>query len=158
MHNPNGLQHAEAAEGDQRNPLIALLPPHSQHLRHKRAAHCTPAPTRKSQRQSLSCRALHREIPALRAHPQISCTPRAFALAASSSRLLFGALVSSALNSRAEAAAISSTALRNAASLAFEGLLNPLTLRTNCSDAARISSSVTGGSKLKSILIFRHIS
>ena len=40
--------------------------------------------------------------------------------------------------------------------LAWEGLLNPLTLRTNCNDAARISSSVTGGSKLKRILILRH--
>ena len=45
----------------------------------------------------------------------------------------------------------------NAGSLAFEGLVNPLILRTNCSDEARISSSVTGGAKLKSGLIFRHI-
>jgi hypothetical protein len=30
-------------------------------------------------------------------------------------------------------------------------------LRTNCSDAARTSSSVVGGSKLKSGLMFRHI-
>ena len=36
--------------------------------------------------------------------------------------------------------------------------MNPLSLRTNCSDAARISSSVAGGSKLKSVLMFRHIS
>ena len=35
--------------------------------------------------------------------------------------------------------------------------LNPLSLRTNWSDAARISSSVAGGSKLKSVLMFRHI-
>src|SRR5215475_8802617 len=44
-----------------------------------------------------------------------------------------------------------------AASLALEGLLKPLILRTNWIEAARISSSVTGGSKLKRILIFLHI-
>jgi hypothetical protein len=42
--------------------------------------------------------------------------------------------------------------------LAFDGLLKPLTLRTNCKEAARISSSVTGGAKLKRILMFLHIS
>jgi hypothetical protein len=41
--------------------------------------------------------------------------------------------------------------------LAFEGTLKPLSLRTNCSDASRISSSVAGGSKLKSVLIFLHM-
>jgi hypothetical protein len=41
--------------------------------------------------------------------------------------------------------------------LAFDGLLKPLTFLTYCSEAARISSSVTGGSKLKSVLIFLHI-
>ena len=40
-------------------------------------------------------------------------------------------------------AAISSTAARNAGSLAFDGLLKPLTFLTNCNDAERISSSVT---------------
>ena len=35
--------------------------------------------------------------------------------------------------------------------MAFDGLAKPLTFRTNCSDAARISSSVTGGSKLNAI-------
>src|SRR5213082_2766731 len=50
-----------------------------------------------------------------------------------------------------------STAARNAASFAFEGLLKPLTFLTNCSEAARISTSVTGGSKLKSVLMFLHI-
>jgi hypothetical protein len=77
-------------------------------------------------------------------------------LADSASRLRGGALVSSELSKRADTAAISSTATEKAASLAYEGLLNPLTLRTNWSEAARISSSVTGGSKLKSILILRH--
>src|SRR5271157_439881 len=52
---------------------------------------------------------------------------------------------------------IASTAASNARSLAFDGLLKPLTLRTNCNAAARISSSVTGGSKLKRILMFLHM-
>jgi hypothetical protein len=52
--------------------------------------------------------------------------------------------------------AISSTAAKNTASLAFDGLLKPLTFLTNCNDAARISSSVTGGWKLKSVFMFLH--
>ena len=52
---------------------------------------------------------------------------------------------------------ISSTENRNAASFAFDGFVKPLTLRTNCSAAARISSSVDGGSKLKSVLMFLHM-
>src|SRR5689334_5019876 len=48
-------------------------------------------------------------------------------------------------------------AVRNAASLTFDGLLKPLTFRTNCSEAARISSSVTGGSKLNRVLMFLHM-
>src|SRR5438094_864319 len=82
---------------------------------------------------------------------------RALALAASSSRFLGGALVSSERRNCAETPATSSTAAWNAASFAFDGLVNPLIFLTNCNDAARISSSVTGGSKLKSVLIFRHI-
>src|SRR5437879_2868501 len=53
--------------------------------------------------------------------------------------------------------AISSTAERNEPSFAFECLVKPLIFLTNCSEAARTSSSVTGGSKLKSVLIFLHI-
>jgi hypothetical protein len=81
---------------------------------------------------------------------------RARALTASSVRFLGAAVVSSELRRRMEAAAIWSTAARNAASLAFDGLLKPVTFRTNCNEAARISSSVTGGSKLKSVLMFLH--
>ncbi len=55
------------------------------------------------------------------------------------------------------AAATSSTARLNVSSLAFDGLVKPLILRTNCSEAARTSDSVTGGSKLKSGLMLRHI-
>src|ERR1700677_3616869 len=82
---------------------------------------------------------------------------RAFALAASSSRFLGGAVVSSECSSRAEISAISSIAAKNDASLAFDGLLKPVIFLTNCSDAARISSPLTGGSKLKRVLIFLHI-
>src|SRR5215217_7364887 len=53
--------------------------------------------------------------------------------------------------------AMSSTAALKAPSLARDGLLKPLIFLTNCSDAARISSSVTGGAKLKSVLMFLHI-
>jgi hypothetical protein len=54
-------------------------------------------------------------------------------------------------------AAISSTAARNAASFAIDGFVKPLIFRTNWSEAARISSGETGGSKLKSGLMFLHI-
>ena len=54
-------------------------------------------------------------------------------------------------------AAISSTARSNAASFAFDGFCDPLTLRTYCSAAARTSSSLTGGSKLWSVLMFLHM-
>jgi hypothetical protein len=82
---------------------------------------------------------------------------RAFAFAASSSRFFGVAVVSSESSRRLEMWAISSIAESNAASLALEGLLNPVILRTNCREAARTSASVTGGSKLKRVLMFRHI-
>jgi hypothetical protein len=82
---------------------------------------------------------------------------RALALAASASRFFGGAVVSSERRRRVEISAISSTAARNEASFAFDGLLKPLIFLTNWSEAARTSSSVTGGSKLKRILIFLHI-
>jgi hypothetical protein len=53
--------------------------------------------------------------------------------------------------------AMSSTAASKAPSLARDGLLKPLIFLTNCSDAARISSSVTGGSKLNNVLMFLHM-
>src|SRR5215467_2785899 len=82
---------------------------------------------------------------------------RALALAASSSRFLGAAVVSSARSSLPEQAAISSIASAKAASLAFDGLLKPVIFRTNCSEAARTSSGVTGGSKLKRFLLFLHM-
>ena len=48
-------------------------------------------------------------------------------------------------------------AAMNAASFALDGLLKPLIFLTNCNEAARTSSGVTGGSKLKSVLIFLHM-
>src|SRR5262245_29049427 len=57
-----------------------------------------------------------------------------------------------------EAAAVTSTTARlNASSFALDGLLKPLSLRTNCSAEARISASVAGGSKLNSVLMLRHM-
>src|SRR5215217_1258201 len=53
--------------------------------------------------------------------------------------------------------AMSSTAALKAPSLARDGLLKPLIFLTNCSDAARISSSVAGGSKLNNVLMFLHM-
>jgi hypothetical protein len=82
---------------------------------------------------------------------------RAFLLASSSSRSLGGAFVSSDASRRADTKAISSTAESNDASFAFEGFVNPLIFLTNWSEASRISSSVTGGSKLNKVLIFLHI-
>jgi hypothetical protein len=76
---------------------------------------------------------------------------------ASSSRFFGGELASRERRSVAEILAISSTAARNEASFAFEGLLNPVIFLTNWIEADRISSAVTGGSKLKSGLMFLHM-
>jgi hypothetical protein len=51
----------------------------------------------------------------------------------------------------------SATARANASSLAFEGLVVPESLRTNCRAEARTSSSVAGGSKLWSVRMLRHM-
>jgi len=59
------------------------------------------------------------------------------------------------MSARADAAT-SSTACSKAAQFAFDGLLNPLSFLTNWSDAARISSSVAGGAKLKRVFMFLH--
>src|SRR6185437_13065917 len=88
--------------------------------------------------------------------PNLSAA-RARALAASSPRFLGGAVVSSERSRRFEMAAMSSIAASKAASLALDGLLKPVIFLTNWSDAAWTSSVVTGGSKLKSVLIFLHI-
>ena len=100
-------------------------------------------------------RSSHRTVRRTQA-PNLSAA-RAFAFAASSSRFLGGAFVSSPPRRRVAMPAISSTATRNEPSFAFDGLLKPLIFLTNWSEAARISSAVTGGSKLKRVLIFLHI-
>ena len=71
--------------------------------------------------------------------------------------LLGGALVSNASTSLRATSAMSSIARLNAAWFAFDGAVKPLILRTNCTDAARTSSSLAGGSKLKSGRMFLHI-
>src|SRR5262249_36254808 len=55
-----------------------------------------------------------------------------------------------------EAAVTASTACSKASSLARDGFVKPLILRTYWSAAARTSSSVAGGSKLKSVWMLRH--
>ena len=55
------------------------------------------------------------------------------------------------------ACGMSSTARSNAASFTCEGLLKPESLRMNCIAVARTSSSVVGGSKLKSGRMLRHM-
>src|SRR5215469_16024532 len=82
---------------------------------------------------------------------------RSLAFAASSCLFLGPPLVSRVPSSCAEIPAMPLTADLKAASFIFEGLLKPVIFRTNCSEAARISSSVAGGSKLNSVLMFRHI-
>ena len=73
---------------------------------------------------------------------------RARAFSASVSRSRGGAVVTSESISSRAAWATASTARSKASSLALDGRLKPLSLRTNCSDDARISSSVAGGLKL----------
>lgn len=73
---------------------------------------------------------------------------RAWALAASTSRLLGDAVVTSESSRVEEARATSSTARVNASSFAADGVAEPLIFLTNWRVAARISSSLAGGSKL----------
>ena len=82
---------------------------------------------------------------------------RTRARAASTSRSRGGAVVTSWASSVRVDAATSSIARPKAASFAFDGFCDPLTLRTYWSAAAWISSSVAGGSKLWSVLMFRHM-
>src|SRR6059036_818491 len=55
------------------------------------------------------------------------------------------------------AAVISVTARSNAASLARDGFAKPESFLTNWREASWISSAVAGGSKLNSVLMFRHM-
>lgn len=85
------------------------------------------------------------------------CRDRSRAFSASTWRSRGCAVVESESRRAPATAAISSTAVANAASFACEGLLKPLSFRTNCNEAARISSCVAGGLKLNSVLMFRHM-
>jgi hypothetical protein len=80
-----------------------------------------------------------------------------FAFRASTSRFLGGALIVNESTSLRATALTSATAALKAASLACDGFVDPLNLRTNCSAEAWISSSVAGGSKLASVLMFLHM-
>lgn len=91
------------------------------------------------------------------AHMRKRSAARALAFAASSSRSFGGALVWSESRRRLEALAMASTAARNGASFALDGLVKPLIFLTNWNEALRTSSGVTGGWKLKRGLIFLHI-
>ena len=82
---------------------------------------------------------------------------RARAFAASTSRFFGGAVVTSCSSRLRDAVATCSTAASKAALFATAGFVVPLILRTYCSAAARTSSSVTGGSKLLSGLMLRHM-
>ncbi len=82
---------------------------------------------------------------------------RSFAFRASSSRVRGGALVWIESTSLRAAAVTPSTAVLKASSFAREGLFIPLSFRTNWSADARTSSTVAGGSKFASVLIFLHI-
>src|SRR5262249_26723132 len=84
------------------------------------------------------------------------CAARTLALAISSCRFFGAAVDCSEDRSRPEILATSSIP-KNAASFALEGVLKPLIFLTNCSEAAWISASVTGGSKLNRVLMFLHI-
>src|SRR5262249_17007465 len=84
-------------------------------------------------------------------------TARCLARSASTARSRGGALVTSECRSSRATSVVRSTARRNAASFICDGRLKPESLRTNWSAAARISSSLTGGSKLNSVLMLRHM-
>jgi hypothetical protein len=82
---------------------------------------------------------------------------RSRAFSRSSSRVRAGPRAGSSPRRRAVVRATSSMARSNAASFAAAGLFIPLTLRTNWSAAARISSGEDGGSKWWRTRMFRHI-
>ena len=90
-------------------------------------------------------------------HERYRTAALARAFEASASRSRNGAFVTRESSSSRAACATWSTARANASSFALEGLVKPLSFRTNCSEDARISSSVAGGAKLCSVLMLRHM-
>lgn len=81
---------------------------------------------------------------------------RLLALIISSSLFFGSADVTKEPNNSVIVFDISSTAKLKATSFTFDGFCDPVTLRTNCNAAARISVSVAGGSKLKRGFMFLH--
>ncbi len=110
-------------------------------------------------------RLISTEVRAVAAHlhaPGMASVPKRFAdraLAFNASVSLFrgSACVTRLAISFRAVAATSATASSKAASLDLDGTEKPLSFRTNWSEASRISSSVAGGSKLKSVLMLRHM-
>jgi hypothetical protein len=82
---------------------------------------------------------------------------RARSFSDSISRLRGPAVVTNDRISAVADAVTSSTARSNATPFDLDGLVNPQSFLTNWSDASRISASVAGGSKLKSVLMFLHM-
>lgn len=66
-------------------------------------------------------------------------------------------MVTSEPRSTEDTRTISSTALSKGSRFAADGVWKPLIFRTNCNAAERTSSSVAGGSKLYSVLMFLHM-
>src|SRR5207249_12315325 len=74
-----------------------------------------------------------------------------------SSDLRGGAFVTRERKSSQATSVTLSTARLKVSSFALEGLVKPLSFRTNCRADARISSSVAGGAKLCRVLMFLHM-
>src|SRR5262245_43464411 len=120
-------------------------------------SHCaTGGHSRGAQARRTSARVAARGSAVIQLLPKRTAA-RCFARSASTARSRGGALVASEWSSTRATEAVSSTARLKAFSFSCEGRLKPVSLRTNWSDAARISSSVTGGSKLNSVLMLRHM-
>src|SRR3569833_2251884 len=113
VNDPDDLKDAKAAKCNERDALVGFLAPDGDDLRDKEqsVAEQTEAED--------DCNDLFHCVTFLGKRSSF----RRRALAASSSRSRAGALVSSEARRRADAAAISSIAVVNAGSLAFDGLL-----------------------------------
>jgi len=70
MHNPHHLQHAEAAKSQQRNPHVALLPPHGHNLRHKQQR-IAPQPQTENHRNNFFSSPASTDLIRLLLHPLI---------------------------------------------------------------------------------------
>jgi len=144
------------ATGGQTSPPVARLGTDVAFARTNRTAASPPA-ARAEARAGRSASPSWCSPQAALSYAAKRCAARARAFAASTSRSFGGAVVRSSLRSTLDAAVTASIARWNASSLAREGRLKPLILRTYWTAAARISSWEAGGSKLWSVLMFRHM-